>query len=125
LAKLAIKAKDWKGLAQNTETLIALDPLDYPQYWFYNAAANYYLEDLLKAERSARRCLALDEKHQMPRIEYVLGMILVKKKNYAEAATHIGNYVRLAPTAADVEVARKQIAELNQSAELEARRNKE
>jgi len=112
LAKLALKAKDWKNLAQETETVIALDPLDYPQYWFYNAAANYYLDDLVKAEASARRCLTLDERHQMPRAEYVMGMILVKKKDYAGAAAHIKNYVRLLPDAPDAEVARKQISEL-------------
>jgi tetratricopeptide (TPR) repeat protein len=112
LAKLALKSKNWKDLAQETETLVSLDPVDYPQYWFYNAAANYYLDDLVKAEASARRCLTLDERHQMPRAEYVMGMILVKKKDYAGAAAHIKNYVRLLPDAPDAEVARKQISEL-------------
>jgi tetratricopeptide (TPR) repeat protein len=124
LAKLALKTKNWKELAQNTETMLSLDPVDFPQRWYYNAAANYYLDDMVKAERSARRCLELDEHHQIPRSEYLMGMILVKKKDYAGAAAHIANYVRLAPNAADADVARKQIAELNQSAEIEAGKNK-
>jgi tetratricopeptide (TPR) repeat protein len=112
LAKLALKTKNWKELAQNTETMLSLDPVDFPQRWYYNAAANYYLDDMVKAEKSARRCLELDERHQIPRTEYLMGMILVKKKDYAGAAEHIKNYVRLLPDAPDADVARKQISEL-------------
>jgi tetratricopeptide (TPR) repeat protein len=118
LAKLALKAKVWKEVAQETDALVALDPVEYPQYWFYNSAANYYLGDINKAEQSAQRCILLDERHRIPRAEYVLGMILVKKRDYAEAAAHISTYVRLAPEAPDVEIAKKQIAELEASAAL-------
>jgi tetratricopeptide (TPR) repeat protein len=116
LAKLALKAKDWKELRQVTETLLALDPVEYPQRWYYNAAANYYLDDLDKAEKSAARCIALDEQHRIPRIEYLLGMVLAKKKDYSGAAAHIKNYIRLVPGAPDLEAARQQIAELEMSA---------
>lgn len=118
LAKLALKAKVWKEVAQETDALVALDPVEYPQYWFYNAAAHYYLGDINKAEQSIQRCLSMDDHHRIPRAEYVLGMILVKKRDYAGAAAHIGNYIRLAPEAPDVEIAKKQIAELEASATL-------
>lgn len=116
LANLALKAKDWKELAQTTETLLALDPVDYPQRWYYNAAANYYLDDLDKAEKSAARCIALDEQHRIPRVEYLLGMVLAKKKDYSGAAAHIKNYIRLAPNATDLEAAQQQLAGLEMSA---------
>jgi tetratricopeptide (TPR) repeat protein len=118
LAKMALKVKAWKELAQETDVLVALDPFEHPQYWFYNSAANYYLGDIIKAEQSAQHCISLDERHRFPRAEYVMGMILVKKRDYAGAAAHISAYVRLAPEAPDVEIAKKQIAELEASAAL-------
>jgi tetratricopeptide (TPR) repeat protein len=112
LAELALKEKQWTDLAGATEQLVNLNPLSFPQYWYYNAVANYFLQSFDKAEKSANQALTTDVQHRIPKIEYMLGMILVQKKDYQGALAHLRNYVRASPNAADLEVAQKQIAAL-------------
>jgi tetratricopeptide (TPR) repeat protein len=110
LAEMALKEKQWNDLASATDELVKLNPLSFPQYWYYNAVANYFLQSFDKAEKSASQALTIDAQHRIPKIEYVLGMILVQKKEYQGALTHLRNYVRLSPNATDLEFAQKQIA---------------
>ena len=121
LTYLAVKEKDWKSVANNTEKLLALNPVNYPQFWFYNSAANYFLGRMDAAGRSAARCITLDPSHQLPCAEYLLGMVLMDKKDYAGAAARLRNYVRLAPKAPDIELAQKQLAEMETSAQLQTK----
>jgi tetratricopeptide (TPR) repeat protein len=112
LAELAMQEKQWNDLAVNTDELVKLNPVSFPQYWYYNAIANYFLQSFDKAEKSASQALVTDVQHRIPKIEYVLGMILAQKKDYTGALTHLRNYIRLSPSAPDLELAQKQIAAL-------------
>ena len=112
LAQIALNDKQWKDLAEITSHLTQLNPLSFPQYWFYNSVANYFLQNFDAAEKSAVQAANLDVQHKMPRTEYLLGMVLVQKKDYQGAMTHIRNYIRLAPSSPETEAAQKQIAEL-------------
>ncbi len=112
LIQIALKARDWKAVADLTDKLLALNPVSFPQYWFDNSLANYFLESFDAAQKSAERGLSVDPQHQVPRLEYMLGMVLVKKRDYAGALTHVQNYLRLLPGAPDRETVEKQIAEL-------------
>jgi len=125
LAALAVQAKDWKAAADNTEKILSLNPLSFPQIWYYNAAANYYLNAFDKAEKSARQGLIVDVQHRFPRLEYVLGIILVQKHDYQGAVAHIRSYLQLAPHAADAQHVQQQMAEVEKlSAGLEQSANK-
>lgn len=114
LAELALKEKQWNDLAGATDELVKLNPLSFPQYWYYNAVANYFLQSFDKAEKSAAQALTIDVQHRIPKIEYMLGMILVQKKDYPGALAHLRNYVRTSPNATDLEFAQKQIAALEE-----------
>jgi tetratricopeptide (TPR) repeat protein len=116
LAQLALKEKQWKDLDQITDRLDTLNPLSFPQYWFYNALANYFLQSYDKAEKSARQGLGLDPQHRIPRIEYVLGMILAQKHDFAGALEHVRKYLNYSPNASDLETVNRQIAELERLA---------
>lgn len=123
LAQLALQEKQWKDLDQITDRLDSLNPLSFPQYWFYNALANYFLQSYEKAEKSARSGLALDPQHRIPRIEYVLGMILAQKHDYNGALEHVRNYLAYSPKASDLETVNRQIAELERLAGQATSRN--
>jgi tetratricopeptide (TPR) repeat protein len=112
LARLALQEKQWGDLVQITDQLLKLNSLSYPQHWFYNSLGNYFLLSYDQAEKAARQGLAVDVQHQVPRLEYLLGIILIQKHNYQEAMEHMKSYVRLAPKATDLDLAQKQIAEL-------------
>jgi tetratricopeptide (TPR) repeat protein len=111
LIQLSVKDKQWQQVVDLTGDLLKLNPISFPQYWYFNSAANFYLERLDVAEKSAVRGLEVDSQHKFPRLEYLLGIILAQKHDYARAVEHIRNYLRLAPHAPDADLAQKQVQE--------------
>ena len=112
LAQIALEDKQWKDLSDNTDELLRLNSVSFPQYWLYNAIASYFLQNYDKAQKSAQAGLNIDPRHQTPKLEYILGMALAQKHDYPNALRHIRNYLQLAPNAPEAETAQKQAAEL-------------
>jgi tetratricopeptide (TPR) repeat protein len=120
LAMLAVRDKNWKEVADNTDRLLSLDPVDFLGAWYYNAVAHYQLRKLDTAEKSARQGLASDSAHHIAKFDELLAVILVEKHDYAGAAEHMKNYLRMAPDASDADVVKKQLAEVEKAAAAEA-----
>jgi len=112
LAELAMQQKSWQEVADVTERLLARYPDFFADAWFRNALANYNLQNFDAAEQSARQGLKLDVAHQIPKMEYLLGLILIQRQDYAEAETHMQQYLQLASKPADVDDAHRQLAEI-------------
>jgi Tetratricopeptide repeat len=112
LAELDAQQKQWQALVNDTNQLLALNPVSFPDAWLLNAVGNYYLRDFPNAEKSARQGMKVDDQHQYPRLEMLLGVILAQQHNYTEAATHIQNYLKVATQPAEIEEAQKQLAEV-------------
>ncbi len=112
LAELAFRAKQWQHVVDLTSKLLALNPVNFPDAWFFNAVGNYFLNDIPAAEHSAKQGIRVDEGHTIPKLEYVLGMILMEKHDYQGAAAHMQLYLRVAKTAVDVDEAQKQLAQI-------------
>ncbi|HEU5337401.1 MAG TPA: tetratricopeptide repeat protein [Terriglobales bacterium] len=120
LAALDFQQRQWQQAADESSAVLRLNPISFPQDWFYNSAANYYLGQYDGAEKSARRGIQADVAHHIPKLEYLLGVILAQKRDYQGAAEHMRNYVRLAPNAADVAQVNQQIANLNKLSSTQA-----
>ncbi len=112
LAELDVSQQRWPDLVTVTTQLLALNPVSFPDAWLRNAMGNYYLHNFAEAERSARQGMKVDDQHKVPRLEYLLGVVLIQKHNYEEAANHIQNYLKVATQPAEVEDAQKQLAEI-------------
>jgi tetratricopeptide (TPR) repeat protein len=112
LADLALREKQWQTVVDTTGQLLALNPVSFPDAWFQNAIGNYELQNLEAAEKSARQGLKLDEQHRIPKLEYLLGMILMKKHEYPDAANHLQQYLHLATNPSDADEVQKQLAEI-------------
>jgi len=112
LATIAVSEQHWAEVAETTDQLLKLNPLSFPQVWFYNSAAQFYLQAFEKAEKSARQGLSIDVQHRVPKLEYLLGAILARKRDYQGAVAHLRSYLRLAPNASDAQTTEKQVAEL-------------
>ncbi len=113
LAELDTQEKQWQQLVTVTSQLLALNPVNFPDAWFRNALGNYYLQNLKEAEKSARQGMKIDDQHQYPKMEYLLGVILEQKREYPEAATHIQNYIKTLKQPEEIDEAQKQLAEIN------------
>ncbi len=112
LAQFAAKEGRWPELVEVTGKWLALDPVDFADAWFLNAVGNYFQGDLGSAEKSVRQGIKLDQRHRIPKLEYLLGMILMQRQAYAEAAEHMQLYLHLVRKPADVDEAQKQLAEI-------------
>jgi hypothetical protein len=112
LAQLAAQAKRWQELSDVTGKLLVLNQVSFPNAWYLHGVANYYLQNFLAAERSARQGIKIDEARQIPKLEYLLGLALVQRRQYPEAIEHMQQYLKLSTKPADVEEAKKQLAEI-------------
>lgn len=107
---LASRAEKWPEALEITNKVIRLDPFDFPRAYYFNAIANSNLNDLDAAEKSAREAVKLDLKGN-PRAGYVLGTILARKQNFAEATDLLQAYLKVAP-AIEADVVKRQLDEL-------------
>lgn len=123
LAQIAMQSKQWKDLSDNTDELLRLNPVSFPQYWLYNSIANYYLQDFDKAQKSAESGLNIDPRHQVPKLEYILGIVLAQKHDYPNALVHVRNYIRLVPNAPDIQIAQQQASALEKATTSAAAKN--
>ena len=114
-ARLALDEGRMNDGLRLSEQAIAIDPVEFPEAWFYSGVANFNLKHFDEAARSAQRAIELDASHALlPRAEHLLGFIFTEKKQYAEALVHLRNYVRISPMATDVPETISLIATLEQ-----------
>ncbi|MGA2593711.1 MAG: tetratricopeptide repeat protein [Bryobacteraceae bacterium] len=116
LAELAARARNWIELADTTDRLLQLDPMDYAFAYFDNAVANLNLGRMKEAEKSARAGLKVDTSHRFPKLAQVLARTLERKGDYAGAAENMRLYLQLAPDAEDAAKMRIRIGELDRLA---------
>jgi tetratricopeptide (TPR) repeat protein len=114
LALLSLHDKNWHELADVTYHALKLNSFDYPQAYFLNAVANYNLKNLDTAEKSARGAQRLDTRHIYPENSRLLGIILVDRQQYAEAADALRDFLVAAPHSVEAPDVRRQLADLEQ-----------
>jgi tetratricopeptide (TPR) repeat protein len=112
LAQMAAQERHWQDLFDATGKWLVLDPVSFPKAWFFHGTADYYLQNFVAAERSARQGIKIDEARQVPKLEYLLGLVLMQRRDYPEAAEHMREYMRLTTKPAELEEAQKQLAEI-------------
>ena len=81
--------------------------------------ANYYLKQYDAAEKSAREALKLDTRHEMPKVNQLLGAILAEKQDFAGAAVEIKKYLSFVSEGEEADNAKKQLAELEKLATVD------
>ena len=116
LTLAADRRGDWAESEKYSHLWIQLDPEDFPGAYLFNAVANARLNKPEEAERTAREGLRLDKDQKIPRMSYVLGLILMVKKEYVESAKCFRKYLELAPNANDAAIVRQQLSKLEELA---------
>jgi len=116
LAQMAAKDKQWLVVVEQTGKLLALNPVNFPDAWFLNAAGYYFQANFEAAEKSARQGLKIDEDHRLPKLDYLLALVLVQKRVYAEAADHVRSFLAHTTNPPDLEDGRRELAEIERLA---------
>jgi tetratricopeptide (TPR) repeat protein len=109
LGFLASDAAKWDEAARYLNQAVLLDPMDSPMAWDFGAVANYNLGKYEMAERDVRAEMKLDH-GKNPRAEYLLGLILIARKDLAGGADALRTFIAAAPNAPDAETAKKQLS---------------
>ena len=112
LTQIAAYEQNWRDLADLTSKVTSLSPASSPQIWFYNSVANYNLNNLAEAEKSAREGIKIDREHHLPRLEHMLATVLMEEHDYAGANEHMQNYLHLASSPGEVAEAQKGLADI-------------
>lgn len=112
LAQLAFQARQWPEVVDSTNKLLALNPVNFPSAYFLNGVANYYLHNLDAAEKTVRQGVRVDDGHSIPKLQYLLGMILLQKHDFAGAEDALKQYLRLTKQPAEIAEAQKELGEI-------------
>jgi tetratricopeptide (TPR) repeat protein len=115
LTELSFQQQKWEDVVKYTTQMIKYSPFAGPQVYFYNAAANFNLREMDAAEKSIHTAARLDEKHKIPRISYLLGLILAEKHDYKGAVQNLRLYLQASPSATDADAVQKQVTELERA----------
>jgi tetratricopeptide (TPR) repeat protein len=120
LAQIALQQQRWQELADLSAKVVQLNPISFPNAWLFNGYANYYLGRMADAEKSALEGLKIDPDHHVPKLEYLLGMILLDRKDYSGASVHMQNFLHAVSDPREIAEAKKQLAQINHLAETPA-----
>jgi len=127
LALMAYEAENWTEVLKLTGHIMDLDPLNqvavtgyildldalnYAETYFYNSVANYKLNKIEDAEKSALKAEHLDLRTRFPQVHLLLAEIFARKNNYATAILEIQTYLELAPHAKNADQVRERLAKL-------------
>lgn len=130
LAAMAYEAGNWTEVLSFTDHILDLDPLDlnhtevtgyivdldpwnYAEAYYYNAVANYRLNKIEAAEKSAHTAEHVGLASQfLPQIHLLLAEIFARKNNYAGAISELQACLELAPHAKDADRLRQEMAKL-------------
>jgi tetratricopeptide (TPR) repeat protein len=110
LAEVAMHERKWEEMAGHTGAILKLDPFGSPGAYAYDAMAHLNLNSLENAEKSARRGIENDGAGSVPKLQHLLGVVLMRKRDFAGAAAHLKHYLEAAPRAPDADFVKRQIA---------------
>ena len=116
LAAFAERRQSWEESEKYSRDWIQLDPEDFPSAYLYNAIANAHLNRIEQAEAAARKGMTLDKERKIPRLSYVLGLILMQKHEFGESAKCLRTYLELAPNAKDAAIVREELTKIEAAA---------
>ena len=116
LVRANLSCQDWEEASRTAAVLIAADVRRrYLEAYLDEAIARYHLRDMDGAEARVKELLQLDRAHQLPRAEYVLGLILEYRKNIDSAREHMQKYLEMEPRASDAPAARARLENLGKA----------
>jgi len=97
LAEIAGREQEWNEVLKLTSRALELDSSNDAHAYFFRAIAYFNLNLLSDAESSALKAEGIDREHYEPLLQLLLAQIYSAKNDSAEAASHLREYLKLAP----------------------------
>jgi len=112
LAEIAGREERWDEVLRHTTRALELDPLHDPYAYFFSAIAYFNLNQLLEAEKRALKAEEIDRNHSEPMVQFLLAQIYEAKHNPTDAASHLREYLELAPDSEGSDILKEHLAEI-------------
>ncbi len=112
LAYLDASRGDWDRVRERTGHVVDRNPYEFPEAWFYNAAACLQLKDFAGAEAAAREAVRLEAYRKYPQVLHILGMALAQQGRIEEAKAQLRRFLEIAPAARERSIVEEQLAYL-------------
>jgi len=95
--QIAFEEANWQELADTTERLLRLNPYDFPDAYYFNGVANYQLKQYDVAMKSLEQAIAGGRRGLNPKVHYVLGLVLIQKRDLPAAAQSLITFTEISP----------------------------
>jgi tetratricopeptide (TPR) repeat protein len=97
LGLISAAEQKWQAAADLTQQALDLDPTAFPEAQYVNALANFHLQNLVPAEKSARQAALMDAKHLFPKLHLILASILSGREDFVGAIEELRKYIKYGP----------------------------
>jgi tetratricopeptide (TPR) repeat protein len=114
IALMDAQSAQWGDVVTRTETVLKMNPYDFPEAYFLNSMAHLNLNNPTMAEESAREAIKMKYDKQRPQLEQIIGMALAYQNKYQEASDHLKRYLELSPEANNAPAVKQQLEQLEQ-----------
>lgn len=111
LAEIAGREQQWNEVLTLTSRALELDPVNNAYAYFFSAIAYFNLNQLPEAEERALKAEVIDRNHYEPLVQFLLAQIYQAKHDSVDAASHLREYLKLAPDSLDSDSLKKDLAE--------------
>ena len=95
--------------AYSTDYIVDLDSVNCTEAYFYNAVANFRLNQFEAAEKSGLKAEHVGLLTHRPQLHLLLGEIFARKNDYANAILQLQTYLELSPQAKNADQVRGQL----------------
>jgi tetratricopeptide (TPR) repeat protein len=111
LAEIAGREQEWNEVLNLTRRALELDPANDAYAYFFSAIAYFNLNQVPEAEIRALKAEIIDRNHYVPLLQLLLAQIYEAKHDSAAAASHLQEYLKLAPDSQASENLKTDLAE--------------
>jgi len=119
LADIAAREHSWREVLAFSGRVLEKDPSSNFVAYEYNAAANLNLHDLAAAEKSGLRAAEIDRDHREPRIYFVLAQIYEAKRDPANLAVQLREYLKYTDSPTDAAMVQQYLSDLERQAAVQ------
>ena len=112
LADISARQQKWDEVLKLSTRVLEIDPTTDVVGYDYNAAANFNLHNLSKAEESALKAVQIDKSNSDPRVHFLLAQIYEAKGDRISEAGQLREYLKYATDPSDVAMVKNYLADL-------------